>query len=168
MFLSETPSLPATLTQWGAILGLGLICSAYGFVVQPIAQRYTTPEKIGLIFSLEPVFSALLSWLFLHEILGFKGYTGAILIFAAVIFHRTFQKNGTLTGILSGFPSVIHPCRTTFSGFRQSCPNRPVIPDILAVTTIVHPPVPLPAAILSPVPETACPACRKPIPFTAT
>ena len=92
MFLSETPSLPATLTQWGAILGLGLICSAYGFVVQPIAQRYTTPEKIGLIFSLEPVFSALLSWLFLHELLGFKGYTGAILIFAAVIFTELSRK----------------------------------------------------------------------------
>lgn len=92
MFLSETPSLPATLTQWGAILGLGLICSAYGFVVQPIAQRYTTPEKIGLIFSLEPVFFALLSWLFLHEILGFKGYTGAILIFAAVIFTELSRK----------------------------------------------------------------------------
>lgn len=92
MFLSETPSLPATPTQWSAILGLGLICSAYGFVVQPIAQRYTTPEKIGLIFSLEPVFSALLSWLFLHEILGFKGYTGAILIFAAVIFTELSRK----------------------------------------------------------------------------
>ena len=92
MFLSETPSLPATPTQWGTILGLGLICSAYGFVVQPIAQRYTTPEKIGLIFSLEPVFSALLSWLFLHEILGFKGYTGAILIFAAVIFTELSRK----------------------------------------------------------------------------
>ena len=92
MFLLETPSLPATPTQWGAILGLGLICSAYGFVVQPIAQRYTTPEKIGLIFSLEPVFSALLSWLFLHEILGFKGYTGAILIFAAVIFTELSRK----------------------------------------------------------------------------
>ena len=92
MFLSETPSLPATPTQWGAILGLGLICSAYGFVVQPIAQRYTTPEKIGLIFSLEPVFSALLSWLFLHEILGFKGYMGAILIFAAVIFTELSRK----------------------------------------------------------------------------
>lgn len=92
MFLSETPSLPATPTQWGAILGLGLICSAYCFVVQPIAQRYTTPEKIGLIFSLEPVFSALLSWLFLHEILGFKGYTGAILIFAAVISTELSRK----------------------------------------------------------------------------
>ncbi len=92
MTFYETPSLPATSTQWGAIIGLGLVCSAYGFVVQPIAQRYTTPEKIGLIFSLEPVFSALLSWLFLHEILGLKGYLGALLIFVAVIFTELSRK----------------------------------------------------------------------------
>ena len=92
MTFYETPSLPATSAQWGAIIGLGLVCSAYGFVVQPIAQRYTTPEKIGLIFSLEPVFSALLSWLFLHEILGLKGYLGAFLIFVAVIFTELSRK----------------------------------------------------------------------------
>jgi hypothetical protein len=132
------------------------------------AQRYTTPEKIGLIFSLEPVFSAQLSWLFLHEIPGFKGYMRGAPDLCRRHFHRTFQKNGTLTGILSGFRSVIPPCQTTFSRFRQSYPDCPVIPDIFTVTTIIHPPVPLPAAILSPVSETTCPACRKPIPFTAT
>ena len=92
MCLLETPSLPQTPVQWGAIIGLGLICSAYGFVVQPIAQRYASPEKIGLIFSLEPVFSALLSYIFLHEILGMQGYIGAALIFAAVIFTELSKK----------------------------------------------------------------------------
>lgn len=51
MLCVETPALPETPIQWGAIICLGLICSAYGFVVQPIAQRYVSPEKIGLIFS---------------------------------------------------------------------------------------------------------------------
>lgn len=86
MVFFESPKLPETPIQWYAMLGLGLICSAYGFVVQPIAQRYTTPEKIGLIFSLEPVFSAVLSFIFLHEILGTKGYIGAALIFSGVLF----------------------------------------------------------------------------------
>jgi len=65
-----------------------LICSAYGFVVQPIAQRYASPEKIGLIFSLEPVFSAILSYLFLHEVLNVKGYIGATLIFSGVALSK--------------------------------------------------------------------------------
>jgi len=84
----ETPALPETSAQWGAIICLGLICSAYGFLVQPIAQRYTTPEKIGLIFSLEPVFSAILSYVFLHEVLDIKGYAGAALIFAGVVLSK--------------------------------------------------------------------------------
>lgn len=92
----ETPALPETSAQWGAIICLGLICSAYGFLVQPIAQRYTTPEKIGLIFSLEPVFSAILSYIFLHEVLGIKGYAGAALIFVGVVFSKfpVKSKNG--------------------------------------------------------------------------
>lgn len=88
MFLFETPQLPGTAVQWGAMLGLGIVCSAYGFVIQPLAQRYTSSERIGLIFSLEPVFSALLSYIFLHEVLSIKGYAGAALIFAGVVFSQ--------------------------------------------------------------------------------
>lgn len=29
----ETPKLPASITEWGAILGLALICNAFGFVM---------------------------------------------------------------------------------------------------------------------------------------
>lgn len=95
MLLFETPQLPGTAVQWGAMLGLGVVCSAYGFVIQPLAQRYTSSERIGLIFSLEPVFSALLSYIFLHEILSIRGYAGAALIFAGVVFSQ-------LVGLISG------------------------------------------------------------------
>ncbi|MBP2657339.1 MAG: putative superfamily transporter inner rane protein [Firmicutes bacterium] len=88
MLCVETPSLPETPMQWGAIICLGLICSAYGFVVQPIVQRYMSPEKIGLIFSLEPVFSAILSYIFLHEVLNVKGYIGAALIFSGIVLSK--------------------------------------------------------------------------------
>lgn len=88
MICIETPALPETPVQWGAIICLGLICSAYGFIVQPIAQRYASPEKIGLIFSLEPVFSAILSYIFLHEVLNVKGYIGAALIFSGVVLSK--------------------------------------------------------------------------------
>lgn len=81
----EEPVLPTDMRPLAAIIALGLLCSAYGFVVQPIAQRYTGPEKIGLIFSFEPVFAAILSFLFLGEILNAKEYCGMILIFCAVM-----------------------------------------------------------------------------------
>ncbi|MNE25421.1 EamA-like transporter family protein [compost metagenome] len=88
MLCFEKPVLPQTPAQWSAILGLGIVCSAYGFVVQPIAQRYISPEKIGLIFSLEPIFSALLSFIFLHEVLNVKSYIGAALIFFGLVLSR--------------------------------------------------------------------------------
>lgn len=86
--LAEDPALPHGSYEWGAVLALGFFCSAYGFVVQPIAQRYTTPEKIGLIFSMEPIFGALLSYLFLNEILTGREYLGIVLIFTAVLGPR--------------------------------------------------------------------------------
>lgn len=88
MILFEKPSLPETPPQWGAMLALGLVCSAYGFVIQPVAQKHTSPERIGLIFSLEPVFSAVLSYIFLHEVLELKGYLGAALILSGIILSK--------------------------------------------------------------------------------
>lgn len=65
-YMLETPSLPTNPTQWSAVIALGLFCSGYGFVVQPIVQKYLSAEKIGLIFSLEPFFAALLGFIFLN------------------------------------------------------------------------------------------------------
>jgi drug/metabolite transporter (DMT)-like permease len=104
MLCVEIPSLPETPIQWGAIICLGLICSAYGFVVQPIVQRYTSPEKIGLIFSLEPVFSAILSYIFLHEVLNVKGYIGAALIFSGVVLSKI-----PITVAASHAERAVHP-----------------------------------------------------------
>ena len=64
------------------------MCSAYGFLAQSVAQKYTTAERIGLIFSLEPVFSAVLSFLILHEILDWTDYLGAGLILSGVILSK--------------------------------------------------------------------------------
>ncbi len=108
MLWFEKPALPQTPVQWGAILALGIFCSAYGFLVQPIAQRYTSPEKIGLIFSLEPVFAAILSYIFIHEILSVKSYIGAALIFSGVILSQI-----TKTGAVSKKRSNYSVCQNS-------------------------------------------------------
>ena len=65
--LLETPTLPTTMISWISILGLGLVCSAFCFIGQTVAQQYTSPTHTGLIFSLEPIFAALFATLFLGE-----------------------------------------------------------------------------------------------------
>lgn len=91
-FIFETPVLPHERISWFAILGLALICSAYGFVMQPISQKYTTPESTGFLFSLEPIFSAIFAFIFLNENMGLQGYFGALLILAGVLIANSTSK----------------------------------------------------------------------------
>ncbi len=83
--LVETPVLPHGGKQWAVIAALGLLCSAFGFVGQTLAQGYVSPERVAFIFTLEPVFTAILSAVFLGEVLGLAGYLGAVLIICGVL-----------------------------------------------------------------------------------
>lgn len=84
-FIFEHPKLPNNSVEWFAVLSLSVVCSAFGFVLQPIAQKYTTPERTGILFSLEPVFSSIFGFVFLGETLKIQGYLGAILVFSGII-----------------------------------------------------------------------------------
>lgn len=91
-FLLETPTLPQTGTEWVAILALSIVCSAFGFVFQPLAQKHTTPERTGILFSLEPVFSAIFGFAFLGEMLKVQGYIGALFVFGGVFLSSLNKK----------------------------------------------------------------------------
>ena len=91
-FIFETPTLPQTQMEWIAVLALSIVCSAFGFVLQPLAQKHTTPERTGVLFSLEPVFSAIFGFAFLGEMLKVHGYAGALLVFGGVILSGLSNK----------------------------------------------------------------------------
>lgn len=78
--LFETPTLPNSTTSWIAILGLGIICSAFCFVGQTVAQQYTSATHTGLIFSLEPIFAAMFAMMFIGEGLTVKLLIGGSFI----------------------------------------------------------------------------------------
>ncbi len=92
-FIFETPTLPSTSAEWGAVLGLAIVCSAFGFVVQPVAQAHTTPEHAALLFSLEPVSAAAFAFVFLHEVLNLQGMIGAALVLCGVLFASVKKDN---------------------------------------------------------------------------
>lgn len=81
----EGSVLPQSPAEWGAVLGLALVCSAFGFAMQPVAQSRTTATHAGLLFSLESVSSAVLSFVFLGEVMAPQCYLGCALILAAVL-----------------------------------------------------------------------------------
>lgn len=81
----ETPTLPATPGVWASALFLGIFCSGICFIIQSVEQQFTTASHAGLIFTLEPVFSAVFAFFLLDERLGVKGYIGASLMLLSLV-----------------------------------------------------------------------------------
>lgn len=95
MLFLEKPVMPAGALQWGTVLGLSLVCSAYSFITQTVVQKHTSPETISFMFSLEPVFSAFFAFIFLGERLNPLQYGGAVLIFCGLALARGRKSTGT-------------------------------------------------------------------------
>jgi drug/metabolite transporter (DMT)-like permease len=81
----EHPHFRATPTVIAAILITGILCTAVAFTVQSWAQQFTPATHTALIFTTEPVFAWLTSFLYLHERLGLRAGAGALLILGGVL-----------------------------------------------------------------------------------
>lgn len=84
--LLESPALPQSGMTWVYLVFLIVFCTALPFVVQPIAQQYTSPAHAGVIFTLEPVFGAIVAYFAVHERLLPRGYLGASLLLVSMVF----------------------------------------------------------------------------------
>lgn len=98
--LLETPRLPSTPVVWASALFLGIFCSGICFIIQSVEQQFTTASHAGLIFTLEPVFSAIFAFFLLDERLGVKGYIGAALMLVSLVVMELdlpalFKKSGS-------------------------------------------------------------------------
>jgi drug/metabolite transporter (DMT)-like permease len=78
-FIRFTPAM------WGALAVTALLGTVGCFIVQAWAQRFTPPTHTALIFSLEPVFAGLTSYILIGERLGSRGLIGATLILIGVL-----------------------------------------------------------------------------------
>lgn len=83
-FLFETPHLPTTPTIWISVGFLSLFCTGVAFIVQSIAQQYTTASHVGIIFTLEPVFAGIVAFAIAGEVLSAQAYFGALLMIGAL------------------------------------------------------------------------------------
>ena len=90
--LLENPCLPSTPPVWAAALFLGILCSGVAFVVQSTQQKYTTASHVGLIFTLEPVFSCIVAFFFANERLNARGYLGAALMLLSLVMMEVDVK----------------------------------------------------------------------------
>lgn len=91
-FLLETPCLPKSGTGWFAVVFLALFCTGLSFIVQSIAQQYTTSTHVGVIFCMEPVFAGLVAYFLAGEVLLPRAYVGAVMMLAGLLIMETDLK----------------------------------------------------------------------------
>lgn len=84
-FLIESPHLPESASQWFMLILLAVLCTAFGFTVQPVAQKSMTSESAGIIAALNPLTTAVLGWIVMGDSLGVYGIIGTLLILTGIV-----------------------------------------------------------------------------------
>jgi len=62
-----------------------LFATAVAFSLQLWAQQYTTPSHAAILFTLEPVFAVITSYLVLGERLGLRSVAGAGMVLVGIL-----------------------------------------------------------------------------------
>lgn len=92
-FIFEQPHLPTSPRIFISVAFLSIFCTGLAFIVQAIAQQYTTAAHVGIIFTLEPVFAGVVAFFLAGEVLSIKSYIGAVIMIAALFVTEADFKN---------------------------------------------------------------------------
>ena len=79
-FLAETPRWPQNQMEWTVILVLAIVCTGFGFTLQPVAQRHTTPDRAGMFCALNPMCATIMGVTLLGETLSLYKIAGILCI----------------------------------------------------------------------------------------
>jgi drug/metabolite transporter (DMT)-like permease len=82
---AEPVRIQWTTNVWVALMVTSLLATALAFSVQTWAQRFSSPTRTALIFSMEPVFAWATSYVLAGELLSRRGTLGAVLILAGIL-----------------------------------------------------------------------------------
>ncbi|HET6933400.1 MAG TPA: DMT family transporter [Candidatus Angelobacter sp.] len=103
----EQPHFRPTATVIACVLITGILGTALAFTVQAWAQQFTPATHAALIFTLEPVFAWLTSFVILGERLGMRAGAGALLILAGVLISEVFGAVAVADAELKAGPEQV-------------------------------------------------------------
>lgn len=83
-----------SVSSFWSLMFSTVLCTAFAFWMQTTMQKFTPASHIALIFTMEPVFGALTSFLALGEVIGTKGIAGGILIVTAMLISELQWTKG--------------------------------------------------------------------------
>ncbi|SHK65857.1 DMT family transporter [Tepidibacter formicigenes] len=100
-FAIEKPIIPNDYQVWINIIILSVVCTSGAYIIQSIAQKFTSSTHTALIYSGEPVFAAMFAYIIYGENLSVKGTLGAILILTGMLiaeldFKKLLNKKDSL------------------------------------------------------------------------
>jgi len=81
----ESFSIPTLAATWTGILITGILATSGAFIVQNTMQKFTSPTHTALIYTAEPVFSAIFAFILLNELMSRQAIIGSILILAGML-----------------------------------------------------------------------------------
>lgn len=84
-FAFEQPTLPAGRAEWGALAALVVVCTGFGFTLQPVAQQHLSADQAGLFCALTPLVAGGLGIAVLGEPCDEFTLAGMGLIVAAIV-----------------------------------------------------------------------------------
>ena len=89
-FLVQYPiekfTLPKNQKFWISLMILSVFCTALAYIIQTVSQKKLSSTLIGLILSLEPIFSGIFGYFILNEYLSPQQYMGAFLLLISIIY----------------------------------------------------------------------------------
>jgi drug/metabolite transporter (DMT)-like permease len=94
----EAPRLDLGARAWAGVAYLALGCTTLAYAVQTAAQRSTPPARAALIFTLEPVFAALVSVALGRESLGPREVLGGALVVLGVALGEALRAPAVVPG----------------------------------------------------------------------
>lgn len=82
---TEAFILPSSIEAWSSILITGILATSVAFIVQNTMQKFTSATHTALIYTGEPVFSAIFAFVLAGELMTKKAVLGSFLILFAMI-----------------------------------------------------------------------------------
>jgi drug/metabolite transporter (DMT)-like permease len=79
---------PPSSAVWIAIAITGVFASALAFYVQTLAQRHIDPNRVALIFTLEPAWALVAAFVLAGQRFGLEQALGAALMLTAIVGHE--------------------------------------------------------------------------------
>ena len=89
LFILKSNVYPISSSAIKGIILTGLFATALCYLLQTKYQRITTATQAAIIFTMEPLFAGIFSYLLWNEIFSFYSITGGMLILTGMIISQT-------------------------------------------------------------------------------